>query len=229
MLDLIGWRKTASDTFVLRAFVLRLFGQYSTVLGDAWEPTPGDSITDPAGLTDIVVSVKDTSPGEFEGLFEHAGWTTGMATITRKAQPLSKTVDILGPATVEDNPVTRETDIVLNAGYTIEHIMTATDPVYGPPGWPHASVVEISPQTDLLEIQRAMWFSPQGSKLLVNTHATNSFVVKFNLGGPLPESNIVMYNLLDITVAPGETVAFIRDTRATNDRWLAARNSPIVP
>lgn len=227
MLDLIGWRKTTSDTFELQAYVGRLLGQYFVIAGDAWQPAPGDIMVDAAGLSDTVVSVKDSTPEEFEGLFEHSTWTSGFATITRKASALPKIADILGPASAVDNLNTRETDLSLTAGFVIADSLAANANPYTPAGWPYASEIEVSPDSDLLEIQTAMWFAPQGEKVLMNTHASNRYVIKHDFGTPIPESKIIMTDASDITVKPGESVALIRDTSI--DRWRAARNSPLVP
>lgn len=227
MLDLIGWARTTSGDFTLTAVVSRFGGQYTVLAGDAWLPAPGDVFEDPNGLVDTVVGVNPLDPLEFFGVNEHVSWSTDFAIITRKASALPSSVNLLGPVTAFDDPTAGVTVLGLNAEYAIAAPFSATGRL-SPTGWAYASIVEVSPATDLLEIASAMWFSPQGTKLVINVHADNRVVIKHNSGADIPQGLIFTLDGADITLGPGESAAFIRDTLGSNDRWRAERNSPTI-
>lgn len=227
MLDLIGWARTTSDDFVISAVVTRIASQYAVVAGDAWQPTVGDVFTDVNGLIDTVVSVDPVTPTEFTAVNEHAGWADGFAIITRKAAAIPSVVNFNGPVVAFDDPLTQTTVLGLTAEYAIAETFAANGRL-NPTGWAYASIVEVTPSTNLLEVQSAMWFSPQGTKIVTNVHASNSLVIKHDDAFDIAQGKIFMVDEDDITMGPGDSVAFIRDTLGSNDRWRAERNSPAI-
>ena len=226
MLDLIGWTTTTGGDFTVSAYVTRVAGQYTVVAGDVWQPAPGDVVVDPNGLVETVVSVDDATPTEFGGLFEFAGWANGFATITRKVSAPAKTAEVLGGMNAVDNPVTRETDLTLRYGLTIADTLSANAALYSPAGWAHADTVEIDPQSDMLEIQNAMWHTPQGVKMLLNVSETNSFVIKTGMLLTIVAARITTASGSDLVVGPGQSAALVViDQEVGGREWFAALNS----
>lgn len=226
--DLIGWARTTSGDFTLTTVVGRTFGQYAVIAGDAWQPVAGDVFVDPNGLSDTVVSVDPGTPTEFTAVNEHAGWTDGFATITRKASAIPSVANFNGPAVAFDDPARQVTVLGLSAEYTIAHTFSTSGRL-NPTGWAYASIIELTPGFDEVEIRSAMWFAPQGVKLLVNVHASQDIVIKHDNGTDIPEGLIFTLDGADLAFGPGETVALIRDTLGSNDRWRAVRSTRPPP
>ncbi len=234
MLNLIGWGRTTSDAFTLSAYVVFDTDdmQYSVLSTESpWLPQPGDVFTDPVGLTDTVVSVETADPTTFKGINNFFGWTDGFATIVRKTSSVpGNRANFRGIARAFDNPATKSTDLILNSGNIIEDLYNVVGDFYAPPGFPYASTIEVVPQTDLILIRNAWYFAPQGLKVLINTAPSNRFVIEDDGPSDIDENKIFTNSGADITVAPGESVALIRDTQdANNTFWRAGRNSPLVP
>ncbi len=231
MLGLIGWSRCTSDTWTLREFVtfVSAASGYSIELGGPWVPAPGDIITDANGVADTVTSVPAaTTVQPFHTVNSPSGptWADGLTTVTRARDIVPPAVvNFQGTATAVDDPSGQRTNVTLSGGNTIvDSAFPSNQQPYVPTGWAHASTVIVNADSDLLEIRSAHWHSPQGIKLLINGHATNRFVVKHN-DASLAQNTIITMDGSDIVVDPGDSVAFIRDTQGSNDRWRAGRNN----
>ena len=230
VLGLIGWYKSRGETWTLEDHVTQDGADLTKyTLRNAfgpWTPQAGDVFTD-GSLSDTVVSVESSTV--FYGVTGPSGWLDGFATVTRKTQSATPhVVNFRGKAKAIDDASARSTALALNSGNTIAAALSANSDPFVVAGLDYASVVEVSPASNLLEIQTVHWYAPQEVKVLVNVHASNSFVVSHDHSGvgTLAREKIITNTSADITIAPGASIALVRDTQGSNDRWRAARNSP---
>ena len=221
ILDIIGWYKSSSDVFTLRARVTQDGADFSKYTLDdtdgSWVPKAGDVFTDSAEQSDTVMSVED--PLTFFGVVGAAGWTDGFSTVVRRVGARPKEANFRGSVRAFDNPVTKATDLVVGSGNSIADTLSANAVSYAPTGWAYADVVEIDPQSDLLELQTLHWHSPQGAKILINVNAANRFVIKHNSGVSIPEESAQCPGDADVTVEPGVSAMLVLDTRVGEDHW----------
>lgn len=230
ILDLIGWYKSSSDTFTLRARVTQDGGddsKYTIEANGPWVPKAGDVVTDSADQVDTVMSVEDSLT--YFGVVGASGWTDGFATIVRKTGARPHTVDFRGIARAFDNTLTKATDLALNSGNSITDALAVSTTSYAPAGWAYASIVEIDPQSDELFIRTAHWHAPQGVKRLINVSTTNRFVVTHNSGVSIPEEAIQCPGAANIAVGPGDSVTLVRDTQGSNDQWRLVEAQVLNP
>ncbi len=223
-LDILGWYKTTGDDFILRAYITFNAGdggKYDLQPNGPWDPRGGDVITDVNGLTDTVASglVSDS----FKGLTNHATWSTGLATVTRRISNIpSQIAHFSGMVGATDDPLKQETVLTVDSDFIIAHTLSADVSSFFPTGWPYASVIEITPSSSGFEIRSAHWNSPQQVKELFNA-GSESYIIKNLLAGEIEEEKIRCAGGADLTVLPGETIMVVRDTQGSNDRWRAAR------